>query len=104
MASLDNMLEEVLRPNDPANGFTKIDDVNLVVFLVYVGSHGRMPAAGTVTEVNACFDEFLDLQSGHCRSFRFSAEGPSRQVAHGVKDSSARKYDLGSAQEGEIRH
>ena len=60
-----DLRDEFFGSQQSANRFADVDDVNLVLTAVNIGPHFWIPAAGTVPEVHASFDQFLDDLIGH---------------------------------------
>ena len=66
LAVTDGLLNEALGEKEAFDRFTHIENVNLVADAVDVRRHLRIPVAATLTEMNTCFDKFLNERSHVC--------------------------------------
>ena len=55
----------LLGPQQTANGFADVDDVNPVLLGIDIGCHLGIPPAGPVAEVDARFNQFFDESIAH---------------------------------------
>ncbi len=77
LALADGLFDESLREEEALDRLAHIEDVDLVADAVNVRRHLRIPVAATLTEVNACLNEFLNERSHVC-----SPATPTQRVWH----------------------
>ena len=60
LAFADSLGDEFLRQQETLDGLADIDDVNLILDTLNIGSHLWIPIRSSLTEVDSCFNEFVD--------------------------------------------
>ena len=66
-AAAGDLGEERVGAEQAAHGFAQVDDVDEIALAVDVRPHLGIPAAGPVSEMDAGFDQFLNLNNRHAK-------------------------------------
>ena len=74
-----DLFEILAGPEQAADRLADVDDVDQVAAAVDVGPHLRVPAAGPVAEMDACFDQFLGQDIRHVRELSREGKGSVRR-------------------------
>src|SRR5207253_1686302 len=69
LAAGDDLGQVAVRPEQPADGFPQVDDVDQVPLAVDVRPHLRVPPTGPVAVVDPGVEELLDVYDSHGDSF-----------------------------------
>src|SRR5205085_1971865 len=72
-AARDDLRDVLVGPQQAADGFAQVDDVDQVPLAVDVRPHLRVPPAGSVPVVDARFEENFHVYESHDPSFEDSA-------------------------------
>ena len=59
-AFADSLGNEFLRQQETLDCLADVDDVNLILDTLNVGGHLWIPTRSALTEVDSCFNEFVD--------------------------------------------
>ena len=66
-AAAGDLGEKLVRSQQAAHGFAQIDDMDEIAFAVDIRPHLGIPTTRPVSEMDAGFDQVLNLDNGHAR-------------------------------------